>query len=60
VIACTAAFVAVSVSDGGSQAPKRPDPVKGEALARQFCTSCHAFPPPEILPRGKWGARSSR
>jgi hypothetical protein len=56
VVACAAAFVAVAVTDGGSQVPKRPDPVKGEALARQFCTSCHAFPPPEILPRGKWGA----
>ena len=49
VAACAAAYPA-----RGAQ-PKRPDPVRGEALARQLCTSCHAFPPPDTLPRAKWG-----
>jgi VCBS repeat protein len=34
--------------------PKKPDLAKGEALARSFCASCHAFPPPDVLPRAKW------
>jgi hypothetical protein len=33
--------------------PVAPD---GEALARQVCTSCHLFPPPESLPRKAWGS----
>ena len=56
LVVCAAAFFDANGSDGGRQEPKRPDPVRGEALARQFCTSCHAFPPPEILPRAKWGS----
>ena len=56
LVVCAAAFFDATGSDGGRQEPKRPDPVRGEALARQFCTSCHAFPPPEILPRAKWGS----
>ena len=50
---CGVALAAVAA--GRAVEPTRPDPVKGEALARQFCTSCHAFPPPDILPRAKWG-----
>ena len=48
----------VVVAAAGVAASETPAPtpaVKGEALARQFCTSCHAFPPPDILPRAKWG-----
>jgi FG-GAP-like repeat len=26
-------------------------------VARQFCTSCHAFPPPDILPRNQWSPK---
>jgi hypothetical protein len=32
-------------------------PARGEALARRFCTSCHSFPPPGILPRSKWSGK---
>ncbi len=27
-----------------------------EALARQVCSSCHLFPPPDSLPRRAWGS----
>jgi hypothetical protein len=27
-----------------------------ERLARLACTACHAFPPPDVLPRASWGA----
>jgi hypothetical protein len=36
-----------------SPRPGRPDPAD-EALARALCVGCHAFPPPEILPRRLW------
>jgi hypothetical protein len=42
--------------------PSSPSPVasaapsRDEAAARQGCTGCHAFPPPEILPRESWTA----
>src|SRR5260221_8061870 len=26
----------------------------GEALAREVCASCHAFPRPDVLPRAAW------
>jgi hypothetical protein len=32
-------------------------PPDGEAVARQVCASCHAFPPPDTLPRSKWSAK---
>lgn len=31
-------------------------PASAEALARQVCTSCHLFPPPDSLPRKAWGS----
>jgi len=27
-----------------------------EALARKVCSQCHAFPPPDVLPRKSWGS----
>ncbi len=27
-----------------------------EALARRVCSQCHAFPPPDVLPRKSWGS----
>src|SRR5262245_15393265 len=56
VVVCAAVFVAAAATDGGSQLPKRPDPARGGRTSRDFCTACHAFPPPGILPRGKWGS----
>jgi len=56
LVVCVAASLDATGSGGAGPQPKRPDPVRGEALARVFCTSCHAFAPPEILPRGKWGS----
>ncbi len=29
--------------------------VPDEALARKVCSECHAFPPPDVLPRKSWG-----
>jgi hypothetical protein len=26
----------------------------GEPMARKVCAGCHAFPPPDTLPRGRW------
>ena len=41
-----------------AKTPAPPPPAsEGEAIARQVCTSCHAFPPPGILPRSKWSAK---
>jgi len=55
-LAAAAAASLAAATAGALQAPpKRPDPVRGEALARQFCANCHAFPPPDVLPRAKWG-----
>jgi hypothetical protein len=31
--------------------PKEPD---GAMLARQMCSTCHAFTPPDILPKASW------
>ena len=45
---------AASTMAAGAAAPK---PADGEAVARQVCASCHAFPPPDILPRDKWSAK---
>ena len=32
----------------------QPKPADGEKLARQYCTSCHLFPEPELLPKSHW------
>ncbi len=45
---------------GGAEVPREP-PVSAqstsdEQTARQACTRCHAFPPPDILPREAWTA----
>jgi mono/diheme cytochrome c family protein len=37
---------APAVSDDGVK--------RGEALARTLCVTCHAFSPPEVLPRASW------
>jgi hypothetical protein len=37
----------------GPEKPKRPSNRDVQA-ARTACASCHAFPPPEILPRSSW------
>jgi hypothetical protein len=55
-----AAGVAAWGSIGGAEAPREP-PVSAQAVAdektaRQACTACHAFPPPDILPREAWTA----
>lgn len=57
-------FVALggAILAGGLAADKRAvetpaAPVRGEGVARQVCSQCHAFPPPDILPRGKWNAK---
>jgi hypothetical protein len=48
---------AVNATPGpAAQATEAPR-VRGEAAARRVCASCHAFPPPDILPRDKWGAK---
>jgi mono/diheme cytochrome c family protein len=39
------------------QAPPAGASARGEAAARDFCGSCHAFPPADILPRGKWNEK---
>ncbi len=54
-LVAAASVLAVAVAAARAQ-PKRPDPARGEALARQFCVSCHAFPPPDVLPRAKWAS----
>jgi hypothetical protein len=42
---------------GAAASEALPSVPEGEAIARQVCASCHAFPPPEILPRGKWNSK---
>jgi hypothetical protein len=32
-------------------------PSENETTARRFCTSCHAFPTPDILPQRNWSAK---
>jgi hypothetical protein len=34
-----------------------PSAAAGEVAARKVCASCHAFPPPDILPRDKWSPK---
>lgn len=49
--------IATLAASGGREAEAPTSIVRGEAAARRMCASCHAFPPPEILPRDKWGAK---
>jgi mono/diheme cytochrome c family protein len=50
----TAAWAAWQASPPPA-APGAPAEIKkGEALARQLCVSCHAFSPPDVLPRSSW------
>jgi hypothetical protein len=57
-----AVAAALCSSPGAAQAPPAaPDPspapaARDEVVARQACSACHAFPPPEILPREAWTA----
>jgi hypothetical protein len=52
VAACAVAFLAAAYSPHAPETPAGPD---AEALARQVCTGCHVFPPPDSLPRKAWG-----
>ena len=54
--AAASAFVGTATSTAIGAAQPAPVTPSGEAVARQVCTSCHAFPPPDILPRSKWSA----
>jgi hypothetical protein len=56
LLALGAAAGAVASRADQPAASPPPAPIRGEAVARQACASCHAFPPPEILPRNKWNA----
>ncbi len=47
-VALVASFLGASARES-SQAPQ-----DDEKLARVTCAGCHAFPPPEILPRDRW------
>jgi FG-GAP-like repeat len=49
--------VIAAVGIAAAETPARKEAPDGEAIARQVCTSCHAFPPPDILPRAKWSAK---
>jgi hypothetical protein len=50
-------LVGTAASPALRAAPPAPAGPSGEAVARQVCTSCHAFPPPDILPRDKWSPK---
>ncbi len=43
-----------SASSPHSASPQPTDGEPTEAEARSVCTSCHAFPPADILPRSQW------
>src|SRR5262245_20422292 len=49
--------VAAQPAQSPAVAPTPPSAAAGEAVARKVCASCHAFPPPDILPRDKWSAK---
>ncbi len=55
--AAASAFVGTATSTAIGAAEAAPAAPSGEAVARQVCTSCHAFPPPDILTRSKWSAK---
>ena len=57
LLAAGGAVFAVASARGKAAESVGPDETRGEAVARQVCTSCHAFPPPDILPRNKWSAK---
>jgi hypothetical protein len=53
-----AVFASGFTMAGARETPKPPSTRSvGEATARRVCTSCHALPPPDILPRNKWSAK---
>lgn len=39
------------------QTPPAQSPSPQEAMARRVCSACHAFPPPDVVPRAMWKAR---
>lgn len=51
-----AGFVAAprQSAPGAAQGTQTAAAEADEALARATCSTCHAFPPPDILPRGVW------
>ena len=51
-VVAAAAFLAAAYRPP-TDAPASPG---AEALARQVCTGCHSFPPPDSLPRRAWGS----
>jgi hypothetical protein len=56
-VGAAASAVATATSTAIRAAEAAPAAPSGEAVARQVCTSCHAFPPPDFLPRSKWSAK---
>jgi VCBS repeat protein len=62
LFALTAVLSVPWAAGGRAQAPAVPAPLAvpsaspDEAAARQACTGCHAFPPPDIFPRETWTA----
>jgi VCBS repeat protein len=44
----------VSGAPSPAQAPAAANPSPEEAMARKVCGTCHAFPPPESVPRDRW------
>jgi len=53
LIALDVAPVAIPTAATGQQ-PAPPQGADLEQQARAVCGSCHAYPPPDILPRGNW------
>ena len=53
VAAVLATAVVASPPRSQAASPRHSDP--DEALARSVCSHCHAFPPPDSLPRRNWG-----
>jgi hypothetical protein len=39
---------------GTTPPPRNTSPHPGEVMARKVCSGCHAFPPPDSLPRDRW------
>jgi hypothetical protein len=51
------AALALAVGLAVPQAPAgaaAPTPADDEAMARKICSGCHAFPPPDAIPRDRW------
>jgi hypothetical protein len=54
-IACLLGTFMTVVAAEDRGAPAAADrPVRGEALARQYCAACHLFPEPDLLTRATW------